>query len=97
MLQYLPIFAGINVSLPCTDNGLVYMQLCLTLGTEPYTLLNGTYQTFTMYFPRTCEGIMLVFLAELPLSTLMTYQGRQSVCAMWTIPLKLCQQNFVLQ
>ena len=32
------------------------MQFCLTIGTEPFHLFNGTYQTFTVFFPRACEG-----------------------------------------
>lgn len=47
---------GISIRLPCAGVGTVFMQFCLSIGTEPFHLLNGTYQTFTVFFPRTCEG-----------------------------------------
>ena len=42
----------VNVSLSCYMDGVVYYQVCLTLGTEPVDVLNGTYTTYEFYFAR---------------------------------------------
>ncbi len=55
------LYAGllVHLDLPCSGVGTVFMQLCLSIGTEPFHLLNGTYQTFTIFFPRSCQGMSI--------------------------------------
>ena len=46
----------VNVSLSCYVEGVVYYQVCLTVGTEPADVLNGTYTTYEFYFARMCQS-----------------------------------------
>ena len=48
--------AAISLSLSCNDVGSVTMQLCITVGTEPFSALNGTYRTFSLHLPLMCAG-----------------------------------------
>ena len=37
------------------------MQACITLGTEPFDRVNGTYTTLELYFLRACESKLHLF------------------------------------
>lgn len=53
------IAPGINQTLDigfsCKTEGRVVQQVCLTVGTEPFDLLDGTYHTFLFFFPLVCS------------------------------------------
>ena len=55
------IHVGIDIQLDCRGSSTVYTQGCLTVGTEPFSLLNGTYKTLTFYLERICSDNSLEF------------------------------------
>ncbi len=46
----------VSVQFACSGVGGVVMRLCVTMGTEPFTILNGSYVTYTLYVNRECHG-----------------------------------------
>lgn len=55
------LYAENELYLSCKgDSGQVVMQACLTLGTAPFDSLNGSYTTLEFYFPRHCEGTLII-------------------------------------
>ena len=67
-----------DLNLSCKSSGRVAMQACITLGTEPFDQINGTYTTLELYFLRTCESKLyslknIIITLMVQLSMMYTY------------------------
>ena len=40
----------------CSGVGSVTMRVCVTVGTESFNILNGSYITYTLHINRECPG-----------------------------------------
>ncbi len=50
----------VMVDLACHTEGSVVMRLCVLVGTQPFTRLNGSYTTYTIHLTRECQGTVSI-------------------------------------